>query len=121
GGLRGGEAAVLASLLKSTTSSPARETAIMMLAATLVRGGQDAAVQAILQQVADAGRPAWQRAAILRGAEVSLLGAAAPGSPAGRGGRGAGAGQAGDPAAAGGRAGRGGDPTAPGGRAGPGG
>ena len=108
-GLRGGEAAVLASLLQSTASSPARDTAVTMLAATLVRGGQDAAVQAILQQVADAGRPAWQRAAILRGAEVSLLGAAAPGSPAGRGGRGGAAG------------GRGGDPTAPGGRAGPGG
>src|SRR5207247_5283450 len=67
------------------------------------------AVQAILQQVADAGRPAWQRAAILRGAEVALLGAAAPGSAAGRGGR------------AGAAGGRGGDPTAPGGRAGPGG
>ena len=92
-GLRGGEAAVLASLLQSTATSPARETAITMLAATLVRGGQDAAVQTILQQVADAGRPAWQRAAILRGAEVSLLGAAAPGSPAGRGGRGGGGGR----------------------------
>jgi mono/diheme cytochrome c family protein len=109
-GLRGGEAAVLARLLQSTATSPARDTAITMLAATLVRGGQDAAVQTILQQVADAGRPAWQRAAILRGAEVSLLGAAAPGSPAGRGGRGGGA-----------AGGRGGDATAPGGRAGPGG
>ena len=33
-------------------------------------------------------RPEWQRAALLRGAEVALLGAAMPGTPAGRGGRG---------------------------------
>jgi mono/diheme cytochrome c family protein/HEAT repeat protein len=109
-GLRGSEAAVLANLLKSTEPSPMRETAITMLTATLVRGAQDAAVQTIMQQVSETTRPMWQRAAILRGAEVALLGAAAPGSPAGRGGRGG-------PAAAG----RAGDPTAPGGRAGPGG
>ena len=54
-----------------------------MVTATLVRGAQDAAVQTIFQRVADTTRPAWQRAAMLRGAEVALLGAAAPGTPAG--------------------------------------
>ncbi len=108
--LRGGEATVLANLLQSTETSPTRETAITMLAATLVRGAQDAAVQTILQRVAEPARPAWQRAALLRGAEVALLGAPAPGTPAGRGGRGGGA-----------AAGRGGDPNAPGARGGPGG
>ena len=73
---------------KSTEPSPTRETAITMLTATLVRGAQDAAVQTIMQQVSETTRPAWQRAAMMRGAEVALLGAAAPGSPAGRGGRG---------------------------------
>jgi mono/diheme cytochrome c family protein len=106
-GLRGGEANVLNNLLENRTASPARDAAITMLAATLVRGAQDSAVQAVLQRVAEATRPDWQRSALLRGAEVAVLGVAPPGSPSGRG-RGA-------------AAGRGGDPTAPGGRAGPGG
>jgi len=108
-GLRGGEAAVLTNLLANQTAAPARDNAITMLTATLVRGAQEGAVQTILQRAAETTRPDWQRSALLRGAEVALLGAAAPGSPAGRGGRGGAA------------AGRGGDATAPGGRAGPGG
>jgi mono/diheme cytochrome c family protein len=108
-GLRGGEAAVLSSLLRSTASSPNREAAIAMLTATLVRGAQDAAVESVFQRVTDTTAATWQRSAVLRGAEVALLGAAAPGTPPGRGRGGLGA------------AGRGGDPTAPGGRAGPGG
>ena len=39
-GLRGSEATVLANLLKSTETSPARETAITMLTATVVRSAQ---------------------------------------------------------------------------------
>ena len=36
-----------------------------MIAATLLRSGSDANVQATLAIVADANRPAWQRAAVL--------------------------------------------------------
>ena len=87
---------------------PRRDAAITMLTATIVRGGQDAAVQQVLAAVSDdcaACRRA--RSALMRGAEVALLGARAPGKPSGR---------------------RGGPPpanlpcpTCPGGRAGPGG
>src|SRR3954447_26513110 len=78
-----------------------------MVAETLMRAGDDAGVQKTLAIVADGARPAWQRAAILRGAEVALLGAVAPGTPPVR--------RATTPAA--------GVPcpTCPGGRAGPGG
>ena len=58
-----------------TEATPTSETAITMLTATLVRGAQDSAVQAVLEQVAETARPAWQRAAMMRGAEVALLGA----------------------------------------------
>jgi mono/diheme cytochrome c family protein len=107
-GLRGGEAAVLRNLLQNTAAGASRDAAITMLAATIVRGGQDQAVESVFTLAAETSRPEWQRSAILRGAEVSLIGAAAPGSP--RGGRAGGAG----PAAAV-------DPNAPGGRSGPGG
>jgi mono/diheme cytochrome c family protein len=107
-GLRGGEATVLRNLLQNTAAGASRDAAITMLAATIVRGGQDQAVESVFTLAAETSRPEWQRSAILRGAEVSLIGAAAPGSP--RGGRAGGAG----PAAAV-------DPNAPGGRSGPGG
>jgi mono/diheme cytochrome c family protein/glucose/arabinose dehydrogenase len=110
-GLRGSEPAVLEKLLQSgADETPQRNTAITMIAATIVRGGQDVAIQNILTSLADAGRPGWQRSALLRGAEVAVLGAAMPGSPAGR------RGGAGAPTAAGAPC-----PTCPGGRAGPGG
>ena len=112
-GLRGGEAVVLNNLLENRTASPAREAAITMLGATLVRGAQEVSVQSLLQRAADTTRPEWQRSALLRGAEVALLGAAAPGSPAGRGRGGVGAARGGDPTAPGGRAGPGGAPAFP--------
>jgi mono/diheme cytochrome c family protein len=109
-GVSGSEMAVLETLLKGTDETPQRSTAITMLAATIVSGAQDPAVLALFDTTASAERPAWQRAALLRGAEVSLLGAAAPGTPASRGaGRGARA-SAEEPCA-----------TCPGGRGGPGG
>jgi mono/diheme cytochrome c family protein/glucose/arabinose dehydrogenase len=83
-GVRGGEGLVLDSLIQAPAQTVQRETAITMIAATIVRAGQDAAIQKILAEVADANRPLWQRSALLRGAEVALLGAAMPGSPAGR-------------------------------------
>ena len=60
-GLRGSEAAVLENVMASTAQTPQREAAVTMLAATIVRGGQDAAVQKLLQGLADDGQPAWQR------------------------------------------------------------
>jgi mono/diheme cytochrome c family protein/glucose/arabinose dehydrogenase len=100
---------VLDGLLSRATETPARSAAITLVAGTIVTAAQDAPVQAVFDKIADPQRAAWQRSALLRGAEVSLLGAAAPGSPAGRG-RGRGAAAAEEPC-----------PTCPGGRAGPGG
>lgn len=107
-GLRGSEAAVLERLFASDTQTPQRDIAITMLAATIVRGGQDAAIQTLFKGLATDSRPEWQRSAVLRGAEVAVLGTPMPGSSAVR---------------------RGGPPpgvtlpcpTCPGGRAGPGG
>jgi putative membrane-bound dehydrogenase-like protein len=112
-GLRGSETGVLTKLMQSAVQSPQREAAVTMLAATITRGAQDGDVQSLFQRCADAALPEWQRSALLRGAEVALLGAPAPGA-IGRG-RGAGAGGRGG-AAAGAAAG-----TARGQRGGPGG
>jgi mono/diheme cytochrome c family protein/glucose/arabinose dehydrogenase len=129
-GLRGSERAVLESLmgggevrltasrlrLGASANKPPSATAvekpdttgvITMLAATIVRSAQDAPIQTLFGWIGDGSRPAWQRAALLRGAEVALLGAAMPGAPAGRRGE---APSAALPC-----------PTCPGGRAGPGG
>jgi putative membrane-bound dehydrogenase-like protein len=73
-GMRGTEMAVLETLLQASASqSSTAETAIAMIAATLLRSGSDAHVQATLAMVADANRPAWQRAAVLLGAEIALV------------------------------------------------
>jgi mono/diheme cytochrome c family protein/HEAT repeat protein len=107
-GVRGGEGLVLDRLIQASDQSVQRETAITMIAATIVRAGQDEGIQKILAATADPNRPMWQRAALLRGAEVALLGAVMPGTPtpARRGGPPATAAPC---------------PTCPGGRAGPGG
>ena len=83
-----------------------REAAIAMIAATVVRGGEEEAVQALFARLADERRVAWQRAALMRGAEIALLGATMPGTPVPR--------QPANAAAAP-------CPTCPGGRQGPGG
>ena len=72
-GLSGSEQAVLQRLLASETASPQRTAAVTMLAATIVRGGQDARVQNVFQSAADR-RAAWQRDALLEGAEAALAG-----------------------------------------------
>ncbi len=106
-GLRGVEPAVLAVLLASDGEpTPAREAAVTMVAATVVRAGQENAVLDLFAQAGESGRPAWQRAALLRGAEVALMGAPMPGSTA------AARPASSTPAPC---------PTCPGGRAGPGG
>ena len=107
-GLNGSEPAVLEILLRATEETPERATAITMLAATIVATSQDASIQKLFEAAAQTARAPWQRSALLRGAEVTLLSADAPGS-AGRG-RGRGAAAADAPC-----------PTCPGGRAGPGG
>jgi mono/diheme cytochrome c family protein/glucose/arabinose dehydrogenase len=107
-GVRGNETAVLDGLMESGgAQTPQRDTAITMAAATVVRGAQDAAVQNLFGAIGGDRRPPWVRAALLRGAEIALLGAAAPGSPTGPRG---GLATAALPC-----------PTCPGGRAGPGG
>ena len=107
-GVRGTEAAVLDGLIASgDAQTPQRDAAITMVASTIVRGAQDGAVQALFASIAADNRPLWVRTALLRGAEVALLGAVAPGTRAGRRG---GTSNADLPC-----------PTCPGGRAGPGG
>lgn len=105
-GLRGSEPVVLEKLLQGGEQTPQRETAITMLAATIVRGGQDASTQSVLTSIGDAGRSEWQRSALLRGAEGAVLNATMPGT----------GGRRGAPPIANAPC-----PTCPGGRAGPGG
>ncbi|CAN5751734.1 hypothetical protein BH24ACI4_BH24ACI4_27120 [soil metagenome] len=106
-GLRGGEADVIARIMRGAgDATPAREAAIAMLAATIVRGAQDTANQELLAWIADGTRAGWMRSALLRGAEVALLGEPPPGAPPPR-----------PPVTAGPVP----CPTCPGGRAGPGG
>jgi mono/diheme cytochrome c family protein/glucose/arabinose dehydrogenase len=108
-GLRGSEARVLQRIVTAGNQTPQRDAAVTMLAATLVRSAQDAAVQDLFVTIADERHPEWQRSALLRGAEIALLGAAMPGTTTGRRGN-APAATASLPC-----------PTCPGGRAGPGG
>jgi mono/diheme cytochrome c family protein/glucose/arabinose dehydrogenase len=80
-GLNGSELAVLDRLLQGTSDTPQRSAALAMLAATIVRAGDNAPVQALMQRVSESTRAAWQRSALLLGAEVALLGATMPGTP----------------------------------------
>lgn len=105
-GLSGSEPVVLEKLLQSGEQSTHRETAITMLAATIVRAGQDAAIHNVLAAAADGARIDWQRSAMLRGVEVAVLNTPMPG----------GTGRRGAPPIAHAPC-----PTCPGGRAGPGG
>jgi mono/diheme cytochrome c family protein len=108
--LRGVESVALDRLSEAASAaSQQKDAAVAMLAATIARAGEDATVQALLARAADPGAASWTRAAILRGLEISLLGVAMPGSPAGRGAQTA---STGKPLPC---------PTCPGGRAGPGG
>src|SRR5687768_2764242 len=80
-GARGSELTILDRLLQGAGETPQRSAAITMLAATMVRVGEDAPIQTLLQRVAESSRAPWQRSALLRGAEVALLGAVMPGTP----------------------------------------
>lgn len=73
-GARGSEPAILEKLLQpEAAQTVAHDAAIVMVSATIVRAGQEASIQTTLARVADATRPAWQRSAVLRGAEVALV------------------------------------------------
>jgi putative membrane-bound dehydrogenase-like protein len=88
-GLRGSEPAVLGLLAERDAESPALTASIAMATATIVRSAEDGPIQEVFSLLAQAGRPGWQRSALMQGAEVALFGAAMPGG-GGRGGRGAG-------------------------------
>ncbi len=105
-GAAGTEAALLRGLLQAGgEATPQRDAAITMIAATIVRRGEE--VDAVFAPLTEESRAAWQRSALLAGAEVALLGARMPGTPAPR-----------PPVTA---AAAPPCPTCPGGRAGPGG
>jgi mono/diheme cytochrome c family protein/glucose/arabinose dehydrogenase len=106
------EVAVLERLMQHGEETPQRSTAITMIAATIVADAEDASVQTLFDLAADDKRPGWQRAAILKGAEVSLLGATAPGSANPRG-RGSASPDMPCPTCPGGRGGPGGAPAFP--------
>ena len=106
-GLRGEEATVFDLLVRSEVQTPQRASALTMLAAAIVRSGEEATIQKVFDAIsARETRPQWQRAALLLGTEVATLGAQPTPSPA----RGRGAGAANAPC-----------DTCPGGRGGPGG
>jgi mono/diheme cytochrome c family protein len=109
--ISGSETATLDALLATSEETPQRADAIAAVAATIVRGDDSVIAAHVLDGAASASRPAWQRSALLRGAEVALIGAPMPGTPAAVGRR----------TAAGPAAGATPCPTCPGGRAGPGG
>jgi mono/diheme cytochrome c family protein/glucose/arabinose dehydrogenase len=111
-GSRGIELPLLDKLLAERrtpgTISEGLAASITMLAATIIRSGQDVAIQKVFTLLGDEGRSADERFALIRGAEVALLGTPAPGPSSGR--RTAPATNVVLPC-----------PTCPGGRAGPGG
>lgn len=113
-GLRGSEPAVLDKLLNAgSAQTPQRDAAVTMLAATIVRSGQDAAIQKLFASIGDGALAAPQRSALLRGAEVVLTGAPMPAPPPRRReGSAAATAKPTEPLPC---------PTCPGGRAGPGG
>jgi mono/diheme cytochrome c family protein len=81
-GLRGGEVATLDQLLQADHPDRDRcEPALIMLAATIVRSAQNAAIQDLFKAIAGADESDWRHMALLRGAEVALLKAKMPGPP----------------------------------------
>jgi mono/diheme cytochrome c family protein len=73
-GLAGSEMRVLERLL--APAQPPRPDAVSTLVATLLRARQGATLLALLQKIAEPGRAAWQRAALLGGFEARSAGPA---------------------------------------------
>ena len=91
--LKGLEADVLTAVMQAKTVAPASPTeSVTMLTAAVAKSGDVAAVQRVIDVIADAARPAWQRLALLQGLDAGLpaLGAPAPGGRGNRGGGGGG-------------------------------
>lgn len=88
--LSGVEAEVLAKVMQATTSTTAAapNEAVSMLAGAVAKSGDVAAVQRVIDVVADGSRPEWERTALLRGLDAGLPARGATG----RGGRGGGGG-----------------------------
>ncbi len=107
-GVRGNETALLARLTAASSETPEIAAGITMTAAAIVRSADETAVQRLMQTIATESIPLWQRSALLRGAEVTLLAAAMPGGGSGRG-----ANATPPDARPGGRAGPGGAPAFP--------
>ena len=82
-GIRGSEEVVLDRLLRvSSAATPQLEAAMAMIAATLIRSDREPAIQQVFADIANDIHPEWQRSALMRGAEVALLGAPMPGTTA---------------------------------------
>jgi mono/diheme cytochrome c family protein/glucose/arabinose dehydrogenase len=86
--IRGSEPAVLEGLLADRKpqepTAEGLDASVTMLAATIVRSGQDAAIQKLFAWIADENRAAGERSSLLRGAEVALLAAPMPGASTNR-------------------------------------
>jgi mono/diheme cytochrome c family protein/glucose/arabinose dehydrogenase len=80
-GVAGVEPALMERLFGMQAPPTILEPAITMLAATVTRGAQRDRLSQIFAWANDDARPEWQRAAIVRGAEVAVLGARMPGTP----------------------------------------
>jgi mono/diheme cytochrome c family protein/glucose/arabinose dehydrogenase len=80
-GLRDREMAVLRTFVQAGgEQTPQRLDTITMLAATIIRSADETAIQQLFAVAGDSARPAWTRSAVIRGAEVAVLGAAMPGA-----------------------------------------
>jgi mono/diheme cytochrome c family protein len=82
--VQGSEPDLLEVLLEANEQTAQIEAAITMLSATVMKSGDNASIQRVLGWVARGSRVEWQQSALLRGAEVVLLGATMPATPAQR-------------------------------------
>jgi mono/diheme cytochrome c family protein len=73
-GARGREALLLDRLLRSSARAEPRAEAVSALAGAIVKSRQSAALLSLFQWAGESDRVAWQRTALLRGAESGLPG-----------------------------------------------
>jgi mono/diheme cytochrome c family protein len=74
-GARGREGILLERLLRGSAEGASRAAVVATLAGAIVKSRQAAAIQSLVAWAGDKTRPAWQRDALLRGAESGLPGA----------------------------------------------
>ncbi len=88
--LKGLESEVLTAVIQAkTVASASPNESVAMLTAAVAKAGDVAAVQRVIDVIADASQPEWQRVALLRGLDAGLP---VLGAPAGGGRRGGGGG-----------------------------